>query len=177
MSNIRTNCQDDHPLPVGFVGRVDECRESLMSLVSKGQVEIHNYPNARSVLRLTAVNRIALWVIEIELPDMSGLDLIEMIRDRLQDSTVCMIGATYRQTDEARAYRAGATIYASRPLESTWLISCVELLLGDLRSGGVVGYEDSASSECGQAEIDSNIQTPAELCGGDNSGQWTDFAI
>ena len=103
-----------------------------------------------------------MWLIDLELPDMSGFDLFEMIRERLQDSTVCMIGPEYCQADEVRAYRAGATIYACRPLETAWMQRCVELLLGDRKSRGVGGVKPTVGSSINPSEVPPQTSMPVE---------------
>ncbi len=78
--------------------------------------------SGQAALRLNPIAGTALWLISIELPDMTGFDLYEMLRERLEEGTaVCMVAATYRAEDELRACRAGATMYVCKPLEATWL--------------------------------------------------------
>ena len=51
---------------------------------------------------------VALWMINVRLPDMSGFDLLEMIGDQLADARVFVVADCYNAEHEARACRFGA---------------------------------------------------------------------
>ena len=72
-------------------------------------------------LRSAAIDAKGLWMVNIELPDFSGVDLCDMLRSRTPAATVCLIGDEYREDEERLAYQAGATAYACKPLDGTWL--------------------------------------------------------
>ncbi len=155
MHDTRAILTNDHPMSVGFVGGAKEYRDAFAAFVKRGAVKIRDYPTGRSVLR-RAQEWNAVWLIDIEVPDMNGFDLYEMIRERLQDSIVCMIGTEYCQADEVCAYRAGVTIYACRPLETAWMQRCVELLLDDRKSRGVGSATGTAGSSFNSSSAESS---------------------
>ena len=80
-------------------------------------------------LRLARTNCGGVWLIGVELPDMSGFDLCEMLRQRLGNIRVCMVAGEYHGEHEAASYRCGATFYACKSLGTSWLGECTRQLL------------------------------------------------
>ncbi len=134
MNCVKTNPENARLVPLGIVGHEHDFRDALASFVDDADVVLRYYPNGRDVLRRVSAEWNAVWIIDLVLDDMSAFDLLEMVRDRLQGATVCMIGRRYQAEDEMNAYRIGATIYTCRPLETTWLRECVEWLLADRKT-------------------------------------------
>jgi DNA-binding response OmpR family regulator len=79
----------------------------------------------RDALRYDAVRAPELWVINMHLPDMSGLDLYEMLEQQWPDTPVYMVGDDYRPEDEIEARISGATFYFCKPLEADWLAAAI----------------------------------------------------
>ena len=129
MYHMKTKPKSEHPVPLGIVGREHDFRNALAPFVDNTKVILRYYPSGRDALRRATVEWNAVWIIDLTLDDMNAFDLFEMIRDRLQGATVCMVGRQYRAADEINTYRVGATIYTCRPLEINWLRECVERLL------------------------------------------------
>ncbi|MCX7425462.1 MAG: hypothetical protein NTW96_07540 [Planctomycetia bacterium] len=126
-----------HAKPNVTVGVVDPDRDSydrLLSSIAPSTATFRFYATGREVLRLRGGDGVAFWLLGVELPDMRGLDLLEMLRDSLDGAVACIVGAEYRIEDEIAAYRAGATLYACKPIEASWLREC---LLGRRRAGRV----------------------------------------
>ena len=67
-----------------------------------------------------------LWVININLPDMSGLDLYHLIANRWPDTTIYLVGDDYRPEDEISARSSGATFYFCKPLQTEWLTAATQ---------------------------------------------------
>ena len=171
MRETRYGRKKEPPASIGIVGEEAEYRAVIQPFVQRGDVELRGYPSGRSVLRCAAEQWNAMWLIGIELPDMSGFDLFEMVREHLRNSTVCMVGSKYCEADEVRAYRAGVTMYACRPLEEAWVQKCVELLLGARDSCGDRGLINlNVGKSMRQWRIDDD-SVPIRFCCGDDYGR------
>ena len=126
---------------------------------------VHFLAGGRAALRLNPIGGVALWLINVELPDMSGFDLFEMLRERLDEGTaVCMVAATYRVEEELRACRAGATMYVCKPLEATWLQKWLGPAAGRPAPAMLLGHGNGMSSsgphpKCG--EVRGAMERPA----------------
>ena len=94
---------------------------ALMQMAASSKWKIRYFLNARDVLRLGEQSAADLWIVNIRLPDMSGFDLVEMIKPRLGDTAVFMVTDRYRDQDEVRALSLGITKFLCKPLEAASL--------------------------------------------------------
>lgn len=116
------------------VGRFAE----LVAAGRRGEVGLHLCIDGRSALRMSRRFRADVWLVAADLPDMSGLDLVEMLLpsvaraevdplvggataslDRIGDTlrtAVLVVAEAYSFADEQRALRAGAAGYVAGPL-------------------------------------------------------------
>ena len=60
-------------------------------------------------------------MINTQLPDMSGLELVRLLRRRLSGSPVTMVSDEYRVADELQVMRLGTAAYVSKPLDMHWV--------------------------------------------------------
>ena len=91
------------PQPSGYHG--------LAALVEQHRWCVHFLTTARAALRFSWSTPPALWIIHTWLPDMAGLDLCDMLRQRDKQSLVLIISDQCEAEDERRACRLGATSY------------------------------------------------------------------
>jgi len=124
-------CQSDRNVTVGVVDGDCRYHDSLLPLSIRSRTPFRFYATGGEALRRSRSDRNAVWLISLDLPDMSGFDLFEMLRDRLRGTSVCLVAVTYRLEDELRAYRTGAGMYACRPVELAWLGQCLRRLCGE----------------------------------------------
>ena len=104
---------------------VDSAREDYESLIAAAPREgatVAFFDNAGEALRVAPRVKPELWIVNIELPDMSGLELQEMLRARCPGVPVCLVGDTYAPEEEIRARISGATMYFCKPIEGQWLL-------------------------------------------------------
>lgn len=64
-----------------------------------------------------------LWMINVQLPDVSGIGLLTLIRARQRRDIIYVIGDEYVLQDELAARSAGATAYMCKPVCAHWLAS------------------------------------------------------
>jgi len=86
-----------------------------------GAPRIEFLSGGREALRAALAQQVDLWVVNVELPDMSGLEVCEMLRARTPSATVCVVADRYRPEDERRAWLRGATLFCAKPFERHWL--------------------------------------------------------
>ncbi len=112
---------------------VDANRSQYVHLLDasnrNGKQSWHLFGTGRAVLRVMAPQSLlrvapfdpvqppkSLWLINTELPDMSGFDLVQMLRPNLAGATSVLIGSQYILEEEIAARRCGATMYLCQPL-------------------------------------------------------------
>ena len=81
-----------------------------------GDVELVFFRTGRDALRSNPENAPSMWVVNTQLPDMSGMDLQAMLRTRGCSSPIALIGDEYRTEDELNARSAGAALFFVKPL-------------------------------------------------------------
>ena len=79
------------------------------------------FGDARSALRVNPSTSRATWIINVDLPDMSGVDLYKMLRSRFPQSPVFLVGDEYHAEEERSARMSGATLYFCKPVQQEWL--------------------------------------------------------
>ena len=80
-------------------------------------------------LELIADDRPDLVLLDIRLPGISGIDVLEVIRDRWPALPVMMLTALDAVEDRVRGLRAGADDYLPKPFDFEELLARVEALL------------------------------------------------
>ncbi len=109
------------PIPTTTMAVIDSDRAGYDALVNSRRASLRFLSSGREALRLAATERIAVWWIGVDLSDMSGFDLYDMLRQRLEGATVCMVGRSYRAEDDSLARRVGAAMYVCKPVDTCWL--------------------------------------------------------
>jgi CheY-like chemotaxis protein len=100
---------------------IDSDRAGYEALAGDHPSSLHFRSSGGEALRLAATEHIAVWWIAVELRDMSGFDLHDMLRERRDGATVYMVGETYRVEHNLLARRAGVAMYVCKPVHPSWL--------------------------------------------------------
>lgn len=103
---------------------VDSDSASYRSLLTEleGQLAGAVIGSGREALRLAAVQSPQLWLINVKLPDMAGVDLLAMLRQIAARGTYCLVGDEYRAEEELAAHRLGGHAYLCKPLAASWIL-------------------------------------------------------
>ena len=108
-------------IPTTTMAIVDSDHAGYDALTNSQRASWRFLSSGREALRLAATENISVWWIGVDLSDMSGFDLYDMLRQQLERATVCMVGPSYRVEDDLLARRAGAAMYVCKPVETCWL--------------------------------------------------------
>ena len=113
------NCNDD-----------EAGRYLVTRLLRQAGYEVREAATGREALALAALGPV-LAVLDVNLPDMSGLEVCRRLRKRAQTACahIVMLTAAAQQDDVARGLAAGATHYLTKPFSPVRLLSLVEGLL------------------------------------------------
>jgi DNA-binding NarL/FixJ family response regulator len=87
---------------------------------------LHFLTTGAAALHFAPRGHPALWMINVRLPDMSGFDLVEMLRDEGVPGRVFAVADEYRAADESQACRYGADLYLCKDVVR--LIDCAPIL-------------------------------------------------
>lgn len=102
--------------------RIDDYR-CMVELARAAEVRLTLTTTGASALRLTPSFADAIWLICTQLPDMEGLDLLEMLGSLQPRVRAVVIDNEYDRDREMHALRARAIQYVCKPMHPAWLAS------------------------------------------------------
>jgi CheY-like chemotaxis protein len=82
---------------------------------------LRQFRTGREALRASRDVATDLWIINVDLPDMSGFELVEKLQPRASHTAAFLVADTYRVDDEVRALSLGVTMYRCKPASTEWL--------------------------------------------------------
>ncbi|REJ68057.1 MAG: response regulator [Planctomycetota bacterium] len=103
---------------------VDERPEDFAALLAEPVCEglrFSFFRTAGAALRAMRKQSPDLCIINMELPDLGGAELCEMLRERLYREPICLVRDDYTVDAELTARRCGATMFVCKPVDSQWL--------------------------------------------------------
>ena len=65
-----------------------------------------------------------LWMVNMRLPDMTGVNFLELLRQRIRRCPVVLISDEHSLEDELEARAAGASAYLCKPVNGAWVRLC-----------------------------------------------------
>jgi two-component system chemotaxis response regulator CheY len=106
-------------------------RMVLASLRSIQGAVFHEAGNGLEAIERLAISPVNLILLDLNMPDMHGLEVVEFVRRHATFRNVPIIVLTTRGDDESRlaALAAGATLYLTKPFEPAALAESARSLL------------------------------------------------
>ena len=90
--------------------------ESLIRVSAERNTEVVFFHSGKDALRCTPDRGPAVWIVNMDLPDMRGTDLQSLLRSRGNRSPLALVGDEYRPEDELTARCAGAEMYFAKSM-------------------------------------------------------------
>jgi DNA-binding response OmpR family regulator len=106
----------------------EDIRALVRELLQRAGFEVVEEANGRAALRVFHSARPDLVVLDVAMPELSGWETLERIRD-LSDVPVLMLTAKDAAADRVRGLRSGADDYVTKPFTRDELLARVEALL------------------------------------------------
>ena len=97
--------------------------ETLVLGASQWNLRIRLFTSGDEAIRAPTALFDGLWVVNMQLPDMSGVDLLLLVRERDPNAAVFLVGDSYDHEDEISARSSGSTAYICKPVHPAWLSS------------------------------------------------------
>lgn len=93
----------------------------MLATASGKELEVRIHASAFEFLRSWFAGVPDLCIVNVQLPGLSGFDLVEMVRPFPGGMTVCLLADEYAAEDEVRALSLGVHSYLCKPLEAAML--------------------------------------------------------
>jgi FixJ family two-component response regulator len=110
-------------------------RAATNNLLSSHGYQVHTFASAHDFLQSAGLDDSSCVVADVQMPVMSGLDLLTHMRTRGSDAPFIFITAFPDESVRARALKAGAICFLAKPFAGPVLISCIETALNRQRGG------------------------------------------
>lgn len=110
-------------------------RMVISSLRTLEQVVFQEAANGLDAIEKLAIGSVALMILDLNMPDMHGMEVIAFVRKQATFHELPIIVLTTRGDDECRtaALSAGATLYLNKPFDPAVLAASARgLLLGNV---------------------------------------------
>ena len=128
--------QGDDEKSVGDILYVEDDSASgrlMRSIVEREGYRIKVVSSGQEFLKVLGESKPDLVLVDLHLPDASGLDLLAKSRYRYPDVPVIMVTASNAVTDVVSALKGGATDYVTKPVEHQRLVVSLANALKILR--------------------------------------------
>jgi DNA-binding NtrC family response regulator len=139
------------PLRVLVVDDDDAVRETIAETLEEEGFGVETASGAESALAALARSRPDIVLSDIRMPDMDGLELLELLRARAPDVDVLLMTAYEDMPTVARAMRDGAFDFLVKPLRADRLLEVLARVGSDrlARAGGSRARAPSGAEESG----------------------------
>ena len=112
---------------ISIVDDDDLSRASMEDLVRSLGFSARTFDSARAFLQSTAVSETRCLILDVQMPEMSGIDLQDHLAQRSIDIPIIFITAFPDEATKARALNAGAICFLHKPLDldGPRLVDCI----------------------------------------------------
>jgi signal transduction histidine kinase len=129
------------PLKVLLVDDLPGNLLALESILKHPEVEIHKAESGVEALELLLRNQYAVAVVDVQMPDMDGFELAELMRGSQKTRSIPIIFVTagaHSKVNIFRGYESGAVDFLYKPLDPHVVRSKVQVFLDLYRKGRLI---------------------------------------
>jgi FixJ family two-component response regulator len=105
-------------------------RSAIDNLLSSHGYVVHTFASAEEFLQSTHLHNSSCVVADLQMPGMSGLDLLTHLHAEGHDAPFIFITAFPEDSVRDRALKAGAIGFLAKPFAAPELIKCLETAAG-----------------------------------------------
>ena len=105
-----------------------KCAEEVL----KGKYELINARSGQTALEILEETEPDLIILDVNMPDMDGYELIKIIKDKKEYANIPVIFLTAENDEESekKGLKLGATDYISKPFGPKILLGRIDSILG-----------------------------------------------
>ncbi|WP_231716568.1 sigma-54-dependent transcriptional regulator [Desulfosarcina alkanivorans] len=132
---------------------LDDIRDCL----AEGKLDVTTAPSGAEALRVLEFSKVDLVVLDLQIPDVDGLSLLQYIREHFKDIEVIMTAEFPTVPDAVLAIKRGAENLLVKPLQPDELRSTVNRLIGKLSHRRALVFECTPPETYGLIGISDGI--------------------
>jgi DNA-binding NtrC family response regulator len=118
----------------------DESMRDTLEAILQREYDILKAPDGQTALRLVTEHEINVVLLDMMLPDMSGLDVLKQIKDRFSDIEVIMITVVKEVEAAVQAMKQGAFHYMTKSFDYDEVLALVEKAIERRRDAREILY-------------------------------------
>lgn len=108
----------------------DFSRKHLKNLLNSERIEVsHEASNAKEALEIVSQNQIDIAIIDVVMPEISGIELTRTLKNKYKDLSVIMMSSLSHENIILDAISAGAQDFLQKPINKDFLLNSIERLL------------------------------------------------
>lgn len=111
---------------IAIVDDDESVRTATRSLVRSLGFTAYTFASAEEFLQSQYVSECSCVITDVQMPGLSGVDLQSRLAAEGRDTPVIFMTAFADQAVKARAMKAGAVCFLSKPFEGQKLVKCLE---------------------------------------------------
>jgi FixJ family two-component response regulator len=125
------------PIPpvISIIDDDASVRAATNNLVSSLGHIVHTFASAEEFLRSAHLNDTSCVIADVQMPAMSGVELLTLMRTQGNRVPFIFITAFPDEGVRARALKAGAICFLAKPFAGSTLIKCLDTALERHRGG------------------------------------------
>jgi len=105
-------------------------REALENLISSVGYEVDLFESAKGFLDSAEINNTACLVLDLRMPEMSGLELQQTLRDDGRNIPIIIVTAQGEDTARTEVLAAGAVAFLNKPFQEEVLLGAINSAIG-----------------------------------------------
>nr|WP_027555962.1 response regulator [Bradyrhizobium sp. Cp5.3] len=117
------------PFLISVVDDDASVRTATSNLLASCGYTVHTFASAEEFLGSAELTDTSCVIADVQMPDMSGLDLLRHMRSRGGHTPFIFITAFPDDAVRARAIEAGAMCFLAKPFTTPALINCLKIAL------------------------------------------------
>jgi FixJ family two-component response regulator len=125
--------QEDRPLStLSVISVIDDdasVRAAIDNLLRSRGHTVHTFASAEEFLRSTQLDDSSCVIADVQMPGMSGLELLTKVHAQLYRLPFILITAFPDEGVRTQALKAGAICFLAKPFEAVTLIACLDTAL------------------------------------------------
>jgi FixJ family two-component response regulator len=111
---------------IAIVDDDESVRTATRSLVRSLGFTAYTFASAEEFLQSQHVAKCSCVITDVQMPGLSGVDLQSRLAAEGRDTPIIFMTAFADQAVKARAMKAGAVCFLSKPFEGQKLVKCLE---------------------------------------------------
>ncbi len=106
---------------------------TLREALSEHDIEVHTALSGHAALQLASQNRYDVILVDLNLPDVAGLAVLEKLRRSGVDATAIVFAGVIDEADERRARNLGVEDFIKKPASMKYLVGRIHAVANRVR--------------------------------------------